>query len=160
MTTSNLVAWFLTTALKMSFKTGVFDFLLHHYSDLWCYRDNYSIMENLFKKLRKNKNKLRTIYSKNHENFKSSKPRVQFYSFFKKRLKYWIKSPSSLVTTESSSCPAFESRHLMQQFSPKALLFWLLLLSSMVNNLNSKVIIAIKKSPKRFYWMSCSRNWG
>ena len=32
-----------------------------------------------------NKNKLRTLYPKNHENFKNSKPRVptvQFYWFF------------------------------------------------------------------------------
>ena len=37
-------------------------------------------MEN-FKKSGENKNKLRTIYPKNHENFKNSKPRVQFYWF-------------------------------------------------------------------------------
>ena len=36
-------------------------------------------MEN-YKKSGENKNKLRAIYSKNHENFKS-KPRVQFYWF-------------------------------------------------------------------------------
>ena len=48
--------------------------------------DHYCIMEN-FKKLGKNKNKLRAIYPKNHENFKNSKPRVQFYWFlYKKRL--------------------------------------------------------------------------
>ena len=34
--------------------------------------------EKLRKKSGKNKNKLRTIYPKNHENFKNSKPRVQF----------------------------------------------------------------------------------
>ena len=37
-------------------------------------------MENLIK-IGKNKNKLRTIYPKNHENFKNSKPRIQFYWF-------------------------------------------------------------------------------
>ena len=33
------------------------------------------------KESKKNKNKLRTVYTKNHENFKSSKPKVQFYGF-------------------------------------------------------------------------------
>ena len=37
-------------------------------------------MENL-KKSVENKNKLRTIYPKNKDNFKNSKPRVQFYWF-------------------------------------------------------------------------------
>ena len=47
-------------------------------------------MENSKKKNKKknsgkNKNKLRTIYHKNHENFKNSKPRVQFYWFLYKK---------------------------------------------------------------------------
>ena len=33
-----------------------------------------------------NKKKLRTIYPKNHEDFKNSKPRIQFYWFKKKRI--------------------------------------------------------------------------
>ena len=37
------------------------------------------------KRSRKNKNKLRTIFPKNHENFKNSKPRVQFYWFLYKK---------------------------------------------------------------------------
>ena len=47
-------------------------------------------MENLKKKKKsgKNKNKLRTIYPESDENFKNSKPRVQFYWFlFKKKCK-------------------------------------------------------------------------
>ena len=32
----------------------------------------------------KNKNKLRTLYTKTHENFKNSKPRVQFYWLLQK----------------------------------------------------------------------------
>ena len=32
-----------------------------------------------------NKNKLRTIYPKDYENFKNSKPRVQFYWFLEKK---------------------------------------------------------------------------
>ena len=40
---------------------------------------HYSMMVNYNKNQKKNK--LRTIYSKNHENFKSSKPRLQFYWF-------------------------------------------------------------------------------
>ena len=41
---------------------------------------HYCIME-ILKKMGKNKNKCRKIYSKNHEHFKNSKPRVQFYWF-------------------------------------------------------------------------------
>ena len=37
-------------------------------------------MENL-KNPGENKNKLRTIYPKNHENFKNNKSRIQFYLF-------------------------------------------------------------------------------
>ena len=66
----------------MSIKSGVFisDFLLYHYSDFYNYR---SLPYNLKfkKKSRKNKNKFWKIYPKNHENFKNSKPRVQFYWF-------------------------------------------------------------------------------
>ena len=40
---------------------------------------------NIFKKSGKNKNKLRTIYPKNHEHFKNSKPRVEFYWFLYKK---------------------------------------------------------------------------
>ena len=36
-------------------------------------------------------NKLRTIYPKNHENFKNSKPRVQFYWFLQKEYNSQIK---------------------------------------------------------------------
>ena len=39
-------------------------------------------MENL-KKIVKNKDKVRTIYPKNHENFKNSKCRVQSYWFLR-----------------------------------------------------------------------------
>ena len=43
-------------------------------------------MENL-KTSGENKNKLRTIYPKNHENFKNWKPRVQIYWFlYRKRV--------------------------------------------------------------------------
>ena len=42
-------------------------------------------MENK-KKLGENKNKLRTLYPKNHENFKNSKPKVQFYWFLYKKV--------------------------------------------------------------------------
>ena len=66
---------------KGALNEGFFsDFLLYHYSDFWYYSSllNYG---NFLKKYGKNKNKLRTIYSKNHENFKNIKPRVQFYWF-------------------------------------------------------------------------------
>ena len=35
-------------------------------------------------KSRKNKNKLKTKYPKNHENFKNNKPRVQIYWFLQR----------------------------------------------------------------------------
>ena len=43
--------------------------------------DHYCIMEKFKKKSGANENKLRTIYPKNYENFKNSKPRGQFYWF-------------------------------------------------------------------------------
>ena len=55
------------------------DFLLYH-TPISGIIDHYCIMGNL-KKTGKTKNKLKTIYPKNHESFKSSKPRVQFYWF-------------------------------------------------------------------------------
>ena len=47
--------------------------------------NHYCIIENK-KKLGENKKKLRTIYPKNHENFKNSKPKVQFYWFLYKNV--------------------------------------------------------------------------
>ena len=67
-------------------ESGVFflsDFLLCHCSNLWYYR-LLLYYGKFFKKLEKNKNKLGTIYPKNHEYFKNSKPSVQFYWFLKK----------------------------------------------------------------------------
>ena len=46
--------------------------------------DHYCFMEN-FKKVGKNKNKLRLMYLKNPENFKNNKPSVQFYWFLYKK---------------------------------------------------------------------------
>ena len=40
-----------------------------------------TVLWEIFKKSGKTKNKLKRIYPKNHERFKSSKPRVQFYWF-------------------------------------------------------------------------------
>ena len=56
------------------------DFLLYHYSDFRYYR-SLLYYGKLKKKSGENKNKLRKIYPKNHENFKNSKSRVQFYWF-------------------------------------------------------------------------------
>ena len=69
----------------MSIKTGRFYFLTFCciITSISGIIGHYCIMENL-KKSGKNKNKLRTIYPKNHENFKNSKPRIQFYWFLKK----------------------------------------------------------------------------
>ena len=47
--------------------------------------DHYCIMEKKFKKSGKNKNNLKTIYPKNHENLKNTKPRVQFHLFLWKK---------------------------------------------------------------------------
>ena len=40
-----------------------------------------TVLWEIFKRSGKTKNKLKRIYPKNHERFKSSKPRVQFYWF-------------------------------------------------------------------------------
>ena len=74
------------TALKMSIETGVSFFLTFccNITPIPGITDNYCIMEN-FKKSGKNQNKLRTIYSKNHKYFKSSRPTVQFYWFLPKK---------------------------------------------------------------------------
>ena len=74
-----LFSWFFV--LKMSIKAGIFFFLTFccFITPISGIIDHYCIMKN-FKKLGKN-NKFRTIYSKTFENFKNSKPRVQFYWF-------------------------------------------------------------------------------
>ena len=58
----------------MSIKTGFFSFcfccIITPISGIVVH---YHIIENLKKNLEKNKNKLITIYPKNHENFKNSK---------------------------------------------------------------------------------------
>ena len=66
----------------MSIKTGLFFFLTFCciIAPVSGIIDHYCIMENS-KRIEENKNKLRTIYTKNPENFKSSKPKVQFYGF-------------------------------------------------------------------------------
>ena len=48
----------------------------------------------------KNKNKLRTIYSKNHGNFKNGKPRIQFY-WFLHRKECICQNKKDLVSTHS-----------------------------------------------------------
>ena len=66
----------------MIIKIGLFLFLTFscNITPISSIIDHYSIMENL-KKSEKNKSKLklRTIFPKNYEDFKNSKPRVQFY---------------------------------------------------------------------------------
>ena len=59
----------------MSIKTGLSDFLLYNYSDFWFYR-SWLHYEKFKKKSGENKNKLRTVYPKNYEQFKNSKPSV------------------------------------------------------------------------------------
>ena len=65
----------------MSIKSGLFLRLtvLYHYSDFWYYRS--FLYYGTLKKLGKNKSKLRTVYPKNLEIFKNSKPSVLFYWF-------------------------------------------------------------------------------
>ena len=64
----------------MSINTGLFFFLTfcRIITPISGIIDHYCIMEDLIKS-GENKNKLRIMYPKNHENFKNSKPRVQFY---------------------------------------------------------------------------------
>ena len=59
-----------------------------HYKSLFfffltfcCIILRFLVLKIIFKKSGKTKNKLKRIYPKNHERFKSSKPRVQFYWF-------------------------------------------------------------------------------
>ena len=78
MTTSWLFAYFkldsqVSLSSSMSIKTGL---------TFWCIitpisgiLDHY-VLWKIFKKSGENKNKLRTIYPKNHENIKNSKPRI------------------------------------------------------------------------------------
>ena len=87
MTTSYLFAYYtldsqVSLSSYMSIKTVRFFFLTYFciITPISGIIDHYCIMEN-FKKSRENKNKLITIYSKNHENFKNSEPRIQFYWF-------------------------------------------------------------------------------
>ena len=80
MTTSYLFAYYtldsqVSLSSYMSIKTGLFFFLtfcciIFPFFDVI---DHYSIMSKFLKHLRENKNKLRAIYPKNHDNFKNSK---------------------------------------------------------------------------------------
>ena len=81
MTTSYMFAYYtldsqISHSSCMSIKTNLFFFLT-----LCCIItpisgiiDHYCIMKN-YKKLGENRSKLRTMYPKNHENFKNSKPK-------------------------------------------------------------------------------------
>ena len=72
----------------MNLKSGLFFSFCCIITPISCIRDHYCIVEIFFEKSRKNKNKLRTIYSKNHENFRNSKPRSNFTgSYMKKECK-------------------------------------------------------------------------
>ena len=83
MTTSWLFAYFkldsqVSLSSSMSIKTGLtFWRIITPISGIL---DHY-VLWKIFKKSGENKNKLRTIYPKNHENIKNSKPRIQFYWF-------------------------------------------------------------------------------
>ena len=70
----------------MSNKTGLLfsDFTLYHYTDFWYYRP-LVFDGKIFKISGKNKNKLRTIYSKNHESFKNSKLGYNFTGSYIKK---------------------------------------------------------------------------
>ena len=106
MTTSYLFAYYtldsqVSLSSCMSIKTGLFSFwfLLYHYSDFWYYKSLLYYVK-FKKKSGENKNKLRTIYPKNHENFKNRKPRVQLYWFLQKRRVY--KQNGNLTQTNNT----------------------------------------------------------
>ena len=87
MTTSYLFAYYLLESQVLlssctSIKIGLFFFLTFCsiIAPVSGIIDHYCIMEK-FLKMGESKNNLRTIYSKNHENFKNSKPRVHFFWF-------------------------------------------------------------------------------
>ena len=73
-----LVPCFLTDRAENEHLNRSFCCIIDPISDII---DHYCIMEKVKTKSRKNENKLRTIFSKNYENFKNSDPRVQFYWF-------------------------------------------------------------------------------
>ena len=66
------------------------DFLFYHYSD-FCYCRSL-LYYGKFRK--KNREKIRTIYPENDENFKNSMPRVQFPGSYKKRIYLFTKKYS------------------------------------------------------------------
>ena len=87
MTYFYLVPWFLTDCTEMSNKGSIF-FCLNFcciITPICGIADHFCIIENFKKISGKNKNKLRTMYPKNPENFKNSKSRVQIYRFLSKR---------------------------------------------------------------------------
>ena len=57
---------------------------MYHYSDFWHYR-SLLYYGKFLKESGKSKNKWKTIYPKNHKNFKNSECRVQFYWFLLKK---------------------------------------------------------------------------
>ena len=91
MTTSYLFAYYImdsqvSLSSCMRIKTGLLFFLtfcciITPILVLWI----ITVLWEIFKKSRENKNKLKTIYPKNHENFKNSKSKVQFYWFVNKK---------------------------------------------------------------------------
>ena len=82
---------------KWALKHVFLHILMHHSSDFSYYR-SFVYYGKMFKNSKKNKNKLRTTYPKNHENFKNSKPRVQFYWFLQKKDCIWENINFCLVT--------------------------------------------------------------
>ena len=89
----------------MSIKTGLLflsDFLLYHYCDFSYYRLLLHYRK-LNKKLGYNKNKLRIVYPNNHEEFKNSKLRIQFYWFLCKK-KSVKNSVFGCFLTQAASC--------------------------------------------------------
>ena len=75
----------------MSMKTGLFSFWISVVSLLqFLVLLIIILLWKIKKKSRESKNKLRTIYPKNHEDFKNSKPRVQFFWFLYEKRVYCI----------------------------------------------------------------------
>ena len=94
MTTSLLFAYYtldsqVSLSSCMSIKTGLFFFFFFF---LFVSLPRFLLLQiiivswKIFKKSVENKNKLRTIYPKNNENFKNNKPSVQFIGSYKKRV--------------------------------------------------------------------------
>ena len=81
--------------------------------------DHYCTMENIKKYREKNRNRLRTIYPKNHKNFKNSKCKVQYYLLL---YKMSVLQRQAIVLHNNHS--SIRTRKLLQCHQRRTSSFW------------------------------------